>query len=188
MPIRSFIAVEIADDIRARLAEAQDALRAAGGDVRWSKPENLHVTLKFLGEISEANVGAACTIVEQVATAHSAFGIQLAGLGAFPSARRPRVVFAELIDASQTLFEMARELDKAMAEIGVERERKPFRSHLTLGRVKSPRGLAELTQAMSQRAQTQFGSQTVSRIVLMRSDLKPSGAVYSRVGAGQLAP
>ena len=101
--VRCFVAVEIDEGIREQLAEAQEALRAAGGHVRWSAPQNLHVTLKFLGETDEANVGDACTITQRVAAKHEGFTIQFAGLGAFPNRRRPRVVFADVHDESGTL-------------------------------------------------------------------------------------
>lgn len=184
--VRCFVAVEIEDGIREQLAETQKALRAAGGQVRWSPPQNLHVTLKFLGEIDESSVGDACTIVERVAAEHEGFTAQFAGLGAFPNLRRPRIVFAEVHDESGTLASLARALDQSMTAIGVQREGKPFRSHLTLGRVKSSRGMADLTRAVETHVEQSFGTQAVHEIVLMRSELLPSGAVYSPLGVGKL--
>ena len=184
--VRCFVAVEVEDEIRARLAEAQEALAAAGSHVRWSRPESLHVTLKFLGDIEESNVGAVCTIVESVAAAHDAFAVEVAGLGAFPNPRRPRVVFARMSDPTNTLAAMARALDERATAVGVSRDRRPFRPHLTLGRVKSGRGMADLTQALAAYEARAFGGQTVSQISLMRSELRPSGAVYTRLGVSAL--
>jgi len=188
MPIRSFVAVEIDDAIRAQLSDLVARLRATDAHVRWSRPENLHVTLKFLGDIAEENVGAARKIVEDVAARHSPFEIEVAGLGAFPNMRRPRVVFAHVVDATDTLTALARALEREMVAVGAKREKRPFRSHLTLGRVKSPRGLIGLAEAMAELGDEPLGRQTVQEIVLMRSDLKPSGAVYSRLGVGKLGP
>ena len=186
MPLRSFVAIEIDAAIKAKLADAQQALAEAGGVVRWSKPENLHITLKFLGDIDVANVGAACKIVENVAAAHEAFEIEVAGLGAFPNTRRPRVVFAHVDDPSGTLAKLAKAFEREMTAVGVKREKRPFRSHLTIGRVKSPRAASGLAAAIADYADESFGSQTVSEIVLVRSDLRPDGAVYSRLGVGEL--
>lgn len=186
MPVRCFVAVEIEDEIRARLAEAQQAVAAAGGHVRWSAPENLHVTLKFMGDIDEENVGAACTIVQHVAAAHDAFAVEVAGLGAFPNARRPRVVLAYVDDPTNTLAAMALALDEQMIAVGAARDGRPFRPHLTLGRVKSSRGLAELSAALAKHEATAFGGQSITQISLVRSDLRPSGAVYTRLGVSAL--
>ena len=187
MPIRSFVAVEIDDTIRARLAEAQQALQAAGGHVRWSKPENLHLTLKFLGDIAEANVGDACRILQDIAAGHAAFEVEVVGSGAFPNLRRPRVVFAEVSDLTGTLPKLADALDREMTAVGVKREKRPFRSHLTLGRVKSPRGIEGLAAAITACSKDTFGSQVVGEIVLIRSDLEPTGPIYSRLGVGTLS-
>ncbi len=186
MPIRSFICVEIDDAIRAALADAQQALAGAGGQVRWSKPENVHVTLKFLGDIAEENVGAACRIVKSVAGGYDAFDITVAGFGAFPNWRRPRVVFAHVDDPTGALAKLTKAFEREMTAIGVKREKRPFRSHLTLGRVKPTRGIDGLAAAVAERGDETFGSQAVGEVVLMRSELRPAGPIYSRLGVGKL--
>jgi len=184
MSIRCFVAVEIEDEILARLAEVQAELRASGAPVRWSPPANLHVTLKFLGDIEESVVGQACTIVQSVAADHDAFALEFAGLGAFPNRHRPRVVFVHAHDPSGALVQMAERLDRDMTAVGAAREGRPFRSHLTLGRVKGSSHMAALTRAMDRQADASCGRQTVEQIVLMRSELRRSGAVYSPLCTG----
>lgn len=185
MPIRCFVAVEIEDGIRARLAEIQAELRASGAPVRWSPAENLHVTLKFLGDIDESAVGQACIIVQSVAADCGAFALEFTGLGAFPNLRRPRVVFVHAHDPSGALAQMAERLDREMTAVGVAPEGRPFRSHLTLGRMKGSSHMAALTRAMDRQTDPSYGRQTVEQIVLMRSELRPSGAVYSRLCTGE---
>ncbi len=186
MSVRCFVAVELDDAVRRRLADIQQRLKETGAAVRWSKPENLHLTLKFLGEIDDENVGAACTIVERVAAESDAFEVEFAGLGAFPSRRRPRVVFAHAEDPRGSLARLAREFDRAMTRVGAPRERRPFRSHVTLGRVKSPRGLDALLAALAELEAESAGRQRVREIALLRSELRPDGPIYSRLGVGAL--
>src|SRR5262245_65628784 len=143
--MRTFIAIEIPSEIKSALAALQDELRRAGADVSWTKPENIHLTLKFLGEVDERRIGE----VEKVCVASAAefqpFTLRLNETGVFPNARQPRILWAGLAGEIEKTVEMRKRLDDGLALIGFEREEKDFRPHLTIGRVKSKRQIREMT-------------------------------------------
>ncbi|RMF65796.1 MAG: RNA 2',3'-cyclic phosphodiesterase [Calditrichaeota bacterium] len=176
-PIRTFIAIELPDDLRRRIAAAQAELKQTRERVGWTRPENIHLTLRFLGDVAQERIPAVADAMGNAAAGFSVFSVTVAGLGAFPNLKRPRVLWVGVQDPGGELTELARRLENALNEIGFERERRPFRPHLTLGRVKSPPSRAFCDRL----AQARFdpGQVRVSEIVLMKSDLRPTGAVYT---------
>lgn len=179
MEIRSFIAVEAADEVITRLTALQEALRGAGADVGWASPAGLHVTLKFLGNVDEARVPALTVALAAVAGRHAPFAIRLVGVGAFPDPRRPRIVWVGVTEGADSLRALAADVDAAMVAAGFPPEERPFRAHVTLGRVRSLRGLEHLTPLLDRHAADDCGAQPVTAITCMRSDLSPQGARYT---------
>src|SRR5581483_10684106 len=166
--MRCFVAVDVAAGVRAVLARTQEALRRAApsADVRWTRPEGLHVTLKFLGEVPEARCAEVAAVLSGVAAAHRAVGV---------------------------LAALARGVDRALAPLGFAAETRPFQGHVTLGRVRSPRGLAALAAALARHAEEEIGAWTVSELVLYQSRLSPAGARYEALarlplGGGDPSP
>lgn len=193
--MRCFVAVDVAAGVRAVLARTQEALRRAApsADVRWTRPEGLHVTLKFLGEVPEARCAEVAAVLSGVAAAHRAVGVLARGLGGFPGAGRPRVLWAGLARGGAELAALARDVDRALAPLGFAAETRPFQGHVTLGRVRSPRGLAALAAALARHAEEEIGAWTVSELVLYRSRLSPAGARYEALarlplGGGDPSP
>jgi RNA 2',3'-cyclic 3'-phosphodiesterase len=185
--IRAFVAILLTDDVRSALDAHVDRLRPVGGDVSWIARDNLHVTLKFLGQVEPERLDHAVSALALVATAVARFELAVVGLGAFPSPTRPRVVWAGLQHGADAAAVLARAIDGALAEHGFAREERPFAGHVTLGRVRQPgrdRGLAALLAAG---AGHRFGRLTVDRFALMRSDLSPRGARYSIIDAWPLS-
>lgn len=145
---------------------------------------NLHITLKFLGQIDETRVPAVAEAIRAAAAPAAAFDVAVRGLGAFPTASRPRVVWAGL-DEARALGALAAEVDDALATLGIPRESRPFAAHVTLGRVREPRRNPALAEALARRAD--FGRLPVARVSLMRSELHPRGARYTELAGVLLA-
>jgi 2'-5' RNA ligase len=174
--IRCFIAILLSDEIKEKAVEIQSRLRKANADVKWVERENLHITLRFLGEIEEAKVEKVKRLMEEVAGRFSPQKLVFKGVGAFPDLRRPRVVW--IGGEGDSLSKIAEELERGIREIGIPPE-KPFSFHLTLGRVRSPRNLGQLTRLMGEVGDVHIGEMTAEKITLMRSILLPQGPQYS---------
>jgi 2'-5' RNA ligase len=184
--MRTFIAIELPSEIKSALASLQTELRRAGADVSWTRPENIHLTLKFLGEVDERRIGE----VEKVCVASAAefqpFTLRLNETGVFPNARQPRILWAGLAGEIEKTAEMRKRLDDGLALIGFEREEKDFRPHLTIGRVKSNGKIRELF-AIAGARQVPALSFVVTEIVLMKSELHPAGARYTPMAKASLS-
>jgi len=173
--IRAFIAIDLDDAVRRTAAKVIGALRESrGGDrVRWVRPENLHVTLRFLGNIESERVLPIVRELGEATAGLRPFRLELGRVGAFPSARRPRVVICD-IGPSEPLEELAEAVERAVAEAGFEREQRRFRAHLTLGRI-SGRAHSPVTAPVTAGGE----SLVVDEIVLFRSQLVHSGAIHT---------
>lgn len=186
--MRAFVAIEISEAIRNALGELLAELRAHDAPVKWVRPENLHLTLKFLGDVSEESAPRAVEILRKCAGEVAPFEMAVKGAGGFPNLKRPRVLFVEAHDSPARARELARLLNREMTRAGVPREDRPFRSHITLGRIRRPRPLGPTAETLAAAAERSFGSMTVERITLMKSDLTPGGPIYTPVERVALAP
>ena len=189
--MRLFVAIPATGTVREAAAEVVNVLRRTG-DVRWVTPERLHLTLKFLGSTPEEKVSGVQEELRRIANNCLQFAIRLDGIGAFPSIRRPQTIWYGVSGEVESLATLAERIEAAMEPLGFAREARPFRPHLTLGRVRSPRGLRELATELEKRAQDspEAGSGIewrVDAIALMCSDLKPSGPVYTELAHLPLA-
>jgi 2'-5' RNA ligase len=186
--VRCFVAIDVSPGVRAALADAQGGLRAAapGADVRWVDPAQLHLTLQFLGQVPDPQVVEIAARLATVAAGTPAIDLAAAGLGAFPTPRRARVVWAGVTVGVAELAELAKDIGTALAPLGFPPEERPFRAHTTLGRVRSPRGLGRLASALERAASLQFGSWTARELVLYQSRLRPTGALYEAVARAAL--
>ena len=173
------------DEVRQQLAAAIDRLRPHATDVAWIAPSNLHVTLKFLGQVEPERVVALGDALRAAVAAERACEVAVRGLGAFPSPSRPRVLWAGLDDPTRTLGRLAERVDACCAELGFPRESRAFAAHVTLGRVREPRRQPALAPALARGAD--FGALRVDRVSLMRSELSPRGARYSELAGAPLA-
>jgi 2'-5' RNA ligase len=177
--IRCFVAIDLSVEIRAAIAAVIAALREHGGDVRWVEAGNLHMTLKFLGHLSQAEVAAVCAALTHAARRLSPFTVHATGLGRFPSSGRARVIWAGL-DAPD-LSSLVDGVDGALAAVGFRGEPRAFTPHVTIGRVRSGRGWSELAQPVAAHGDVEFGVSLVDEIVLYRSDLSSQGARYTAI-------
>ncbi|MBM4285921.1 MAG: RNA 2',3'-cyclic phosphodiesterase [Deltaproteobacteria bacterium] len=176
--LRTFLAIDLPGSVRPALAQVQEELRRCGADVRWVPVGNIHLTLKFFGEIAEARVEPLCAAAGEVAARQASFRLQLTGAGAFPSLKNPRVVWMGVGGDLPVVGALHRQLEAAFEALGFPREGRPFAPHLTLGRVKSPRGRERLTDCLSRLVDPETPPFPVSEIILYRSILSPQGATY----------
>lgn len=177
--MRAFVAIEVSDDLRRSLRRLQERLEPVAKGVRWVKPELVHLTLKFLGEVPDFAAPRACALVGDCAKEVRPFSLTFSGLGAFPSPDRPRVIWTGAEDDPAVMAELSSALDKALTEVGVGREKRGFRPHLTLGRVRRPRPQPDLALELRKGSGETFGEVLVTEIVLMQSELRPSGPIYT---------
>ncbi len=178
---RIFIAVELDPALHQHVVEAQRRLEAAGARIRWIKPGNLHFTLRFLGEITPAQVALAKIASREAVAGIRPFAIALTHLGAFPSLQRPQVVWIGVGDGAQALEALAQRLDDRLAHHRFPLEDRTFRPHLTLARVRDARQWGDVVRALTQHAELPVGSQEVRTISVMESHLTPDGPIYARV-------
>ncbi|MCX6844753.1 MAG: RNA 2',3'-cyclic phosphodiesterase [candidate division WOR-3 bacterium] len=172
---RAFVAVEISEGARRQIADRLAILRREpGGPVRWVRPELMHLTLAFLGEVAPDFIAAATLRLTEVASGHRFFTMQLKGLGAFPSPSRARVVWIGVAQGRDEVCALQAGVVKALRSVGHQPERRPFSPHLTIGRVRVP---ADVSGAVA--GQFESESFAIKRVVLFRSVLEPSGPVYS---------
>jgi 2'-5' RNA ligase len=176
--MRSFIALELPEDVKARISGLIEALRPFTRSVRWVRAENIHLTLKFLGEVPENSVDEIGQSIVRAAGVHAPFKVVAAGTGAFPGPRRPRVIWAGL-DGGQELLSLHSDIERVVETLGFIPESREFRAHLTIGRVKNPKGLSELMKELKEHEDDAFGEFEAQKITLFKSDLLPSGARYT---------
>ncbi len=177
--IRAFVAIEITDEVRAMLARVQDRLRRVGVRVSWVRPENIHLTLVFLGDVSAALVPDLKRALDRVAESVCAFDMAVEGVGSFGSPRSPRVIWAGVAEPTRSLAALQGGLAEAMRALEIPLESRPFHPHLTLGRVRSSRGAGALTSALPSASVTVRGSVRVDRVHLFESRLHSEGARYT---------
>lgn len=174
--MRSFIAIEIDENARRRLGAVRGAGILEGGGVRWVRPESLHLTLKFLGEIAPSAVPLVTEAMEEASQDVGPFYLELKGLGFFPDARRPRVFWAGIRDRGGGMARLHARLEEALGRRGFPMDTRPFHPHLTLARIK---GRLDRPPRMEGRGDDLFGAQTVHEMVLFKSELRPQGPRYT---------
>ena len=189
--LRTFIAIEIPQHIHKAIEDRTAGLKAALGPslVRWVPVENIHLTLKFLGDISPANVELLAQMLTQEARQQQVFEIRFEGLGVFPNPRRPRVLWIG-IQAPASLEALQHGIEAAITRLGYPGEARPFSPHLTIGRVKQNvggEGMQSIRSAVQATHIGALGTAQVTNLALFKSELKPTGAVYTRLLAAPLA-
>ncbi len=184
--MRLFIAIELPEGIKAELAQVQQRLKDAGVDASWTRPEGMHVTLKFLGEIPEAKVPALREGIRSVAQGTGSFALGVEGAGAFPEPKNARVVWIGLSGDVERLRGLQEAIEDAMTRCGLKREARAFTPHLTLGRIKDIRSRDRWLTAFAGIRDSKLSGFTVTAVSLMQSELRQNGAVYTEVGSVEL--
>ena len=189
--LRAFIAVELPLEIRQAVCNTTARLRnEIGALVRWVPIENMHLTLKFLGNVSPSNVDLLSGMLRAETDLFNCFELCLNGLGSFPSLKRPRVIYIS-IQAPAALEALHRGIESASRRLGYESEERGFSPHLTIGRVKQNVTATEqqtIRRALEETKIDSLGTARVDSVELFKSDLKPTGTVYTRLFSARLKP
>jgi 2'-5' RNA ligase len=176
-PIRCFIAIDVPAELKSEISSLQNSLRKLGAGIAWTRSAGLHLTLKFLGNVGQDRLPDVISGVEAATSRVEPFVVSAEGVGCFPNDRRPRVLWVGL-DGGEALILLQQAVEDVMESLGFPREERKFHPHLTLGRVKHPRGVDEVVWEM-QRLGFRRQEFRAGDLRLMRSDLQPTGAVYS---------
>ena len=178
-PIRCFIAIEIPETIQNQLARIQGTLRNQIRKASWVKPGNIHLTLKFLGDVNPHDLEPIGEAIEGVARRHRSFALRIGGLGAFPNFARPRVLWAGVRAGGDRISVLARDINVALSDCGFPLDTKRFNPHLTIARLKERIDLRPYTNQYRQYDRIQGAEMSVNSISLIQSQLQPTGAIYS---------
>ncbi len=179
--IRTFIAVEIPSGIKEEMARVQAGLKESGAYVGWVRPEGIHLTLKFLGDVEASRIDELAAAVQDAARGTGPVRLDVRGIGVFPNARAPRVVWLGVSGEVDALSALADRIEAACERLGYPREKRGFTPHLTLGRVKSPGRRESLMRKVAEYEKADLGGFTAESVSIMKSELKPSGAVYTEM-------
>jgi 2'-5' RNA ligase len=182
---RAFAAIFPSPEARDRLSELTGRLKRAATGVKWVERENVHLTLRFFGTLTDGQLAKAASCMNEVARLESQFSVWLTTLGAFPSVARARVIWVGSEEGNEPLVRIAASLDQRFVEAGLGGADKPFSPHLTIGRVKVPRRNPELEQAIRSLTfeRVEF---RINGLILTKSELRPQGPIYSPVSVAKL--
>jgi len=184
--IRTFVATEISLDVRARASALIKKLRQTPARVRWVDPENLHLTLKFLDNVETERIPQVCREIVKATRHLPEFEFNSFGVGAFPDALRPRTVWIGVRDGAQEMIALHDAIEGALGKMGFRSERRRFRPHLTIGRVRGSEGITELAAKMSEFADYDCGATIVEDAVVFASKLDAEGPLYEVLGRCEL--
>jgi len=176
--IRSFLAIELTENLRDSLEALIIKMDSPAFDVRWVRPENVHLTLRFLGEVTGEELLRVSSAAQRTAEQAEPFQMVLFGLGAFPTRGSPRVVWVGVQDPVPVVA-LERNLSDELERSGWPPPDKPFRAHLTVGRVKSPRGKDRLRRLLEENGEASVGQVRVEHMALIKSELRPAGPIYN---------
>jgi 2'-5' RNA ligase len=176
--IRSFIAIDTPAEVKERVSEVQESLKKTGAEVRWEPREKLHITLKFLGGVERETLDHLANKMTEQLGDFPTIELIYKGTGCFPNRERPRVIWIGAHNESGSLKKLYTILEDTFASFGFEREERAFHPHITIGRVKGTRNLNALLEALD-RLEFEPQHAAVTEVLLMKSDLKPTGSVYT---------
>lgn len=176
--MRTFIAVELPERIKREIGGLQAPFKKTGTFVSWVKPKNIHVTLKFLGEVPEEKINEVFSATQKALEGKRKFTMSLKGTGAFPNPRRPRVIWVGAGSGGEELSLLAAGIEQEMEKIGFPKEKRKYSAHFTIGRVKSPKNIEKLMELVSS-SDFQTEEIEVNEVVVMKSQLDPGGAIYT---------
>lgn len=185
--IRTFIGIELPQHVHDSIQRVQDQLKPLMPDVRWTKYGNVHLTLKFLGDVSIKKLDRVIEGTRKVAVKFQTFDLCLRGLGAFPNIRKPSVVWIGVSKGYDAVQKLAEELEASMERLGFPREKRAFSPHLTIGRVRDVRDPASMERAFRETEIDVVGEFSVEKISVIKSQLDPAGSIYTTIGEAHLA-
>jgi len=184
--IRTFVAVCLDAEVRGRISAVAERAKKLAPNVKWVAPDNFHVTLKFLGGVSAGRVARVQDALDEIAREFTAFDLSLSGLGVFPTPRRPRVIWVGVEEGREQLVALAKAVEDRLVRAGFEKEDKPFRSHITIGRVREGKPVEGLVEGLAEIDTGNLGVQRIDSITVMESTLRPGGSEYTPLSVHKL--
>jgi 2'-5' RNA ligase len=186
--IRTFLAVEVPAGLQQKAAAVVRALGTGQEAIRWVDPQNIHVTVKFLGDVEDAEIYEVCRVTAEAIADLQPFRVACRGVGAFPNPQRARTVWLGIDDSAGNFEQLHRRVDDALARLRYPREVRRFQPHLTLGRVRhGKRPAADLTARIREQADVELGEIDVDELTVFSSELTPDGPVYTALSHAPLA-
>lgn len=177
--VRTFIAIELNESARRRLEEIQTELKKIDADIKWVNPKMIHLTLKFLGDVPQNDLDKVCAAIEEGLRDFSKFKFQINSLGCFPPKDLPRIIWAGIDAGSDLLKQIAETLSTHVSAFCEEKNDKEFSAHITLGRVRSNKNVMRLVNLIKTAPPKLSEAQNIDHVTLFKSDLTPSGPIYS---------
>ena len=177
--MRCFIAIPLSSETHKELSQIQSKLKETGADVSWVKTDNIHLTLKFLGEVEETKTKIISQELRELVSKYTCFETCIGKLGTFPTLFNPRVIWIGISKNENKIIKLQQKIEEVMGPLGFEKETRPFHPHLTLGRVRSKKNIQKLIEKLKTLHLLQFKPVIVDRIILFQSILKPTGAEYT---------
>lgn len=180
--MRLFVAIELPEELKREIGKIQEQLRKSGADASWTRPEGLHLTLKFLGEVEKSRVPAIRDALA-VTQGTGAIRVEISGAGAFPNERVPRVLWLGVQGDLERLGTLHEAVGQAMTALGFERDERKFSPHLTLGRIRFPQPRDNWQERIEAIRDVKLAGFEAGKVSLMKSELKRDGAVYTEIGS-----
>jgi len=180
--IRAFLAIEPPENVLQEISSLQEKLkREISGRLSWTRPQGHHLTLKFFGDISREDINNISAAVQKRVVAEQKLNLKIEKLGVFPDARRPRVLWCAVTGDVERLINLQKKLDGDFAAIGFPAEDRSFKAHLTLARIKDPRDITGVSEALKKYDSFKAGEFVTDKLLLFQSTLSPQGAVYTKL-------
>jgi 2'-5' RNA ligase len=177
--IRTFIGIKLSDNLITIISDLQSEMKRINIIAKWVEPENFHISLKFLGNITFKQVEDLKRLLQEIVKNFHPFEIHYKGIGVFPEKGTPRVLWVGCGGDTEMLADLAKEVDKACKKIGVQEETREYTAHLTIARIKTPENIDKLKQKIKELQDRFFGKQIVNRITFFKSQLTPEGSIYT---------
>jgi RNA 2',3'-cyclic 3'-phosphodiesterase len=178
--IRAFLAMDPPPEVLRRIADIQEVLKKTlRGSISWVRPEGIHLTLKFFGDMAAEDLPPISEVVSGQAAGTGPLHLNIKSLGVFPGIRRPRVLWLGVGGEVARLIALQKVLDQGFETCGVKKEERPFRAHFTLARIKSPQGLSGLDKVLEEKEAASVGPFEAKGLILFKSNLTPKGAIYT---------
>ena len=179
--VRTFIAFELPEQIVGAISQIQEGLKKSGLKMKWVKPENIHLTLKFLGNIKTSDVEKVDRAMTRSSRGVDPISLAVKGMGVFPDLRRPRVLWVGITGGVNSILTLHSAIEENLESIGFPKENRPFKGHLTVGRVKARIDSKILADAMKAFETFESESFIADHLILFQSELRPTGAVYTKL-------
>ena len=178
--MRTFISAELPEEVKKNIEKGINELKQAGAAVRWVKTENLHITLKFLGWVEEKNLDKIIELTSKAVSGSGSFKAKFAGMGTFPEGKSPRVIWVGTKEGGGKLCGLAKRIEKTLAKADFKKEKRDFKAHITIGRVKDRKGVDKLKEKIAGLKDLKFGEAVIDHIYIMKSTLTPKGPIYEK--------